>query len=115
MWLPFIPKKGGGKGPIAYHQDTGILIVESPMNLYLRVWYDCKGRPFGKKTRWITRPGDLWKGKPPEYVDSFGLLGHDFTTFFEGFTDTRTIEMLRDNCCPPELIAAILGAEEMPD
>lgn len=115
MWLPFIPRKGGGEGAIAYYQDTGIRIEKAPMKLYIRVWYDCKGRPFGKLTRFITKPGDIWKGKLSEYIDSFGLLGHDFSDYFEGLKDMRTIEMLRDNCCPPELLAEMLGKEETPD
>lgn len=115
MWLPFIPKSGGGKGPIAYHQDSNIEIAGSPMPLFLRVYYDCSGRPFGDLHRYTTRPGDIWKGILPGYVDSFGVLGHDFSDYSEGLTDTRTLEMLQENCCPPELLAEMLGGEGAPD
>jgi len=105
----------GGKGAVAYHIDYDFPDRPGQPRLFRRVYYDCHGRIFGKKSTWHT-PGGRWKdGTPVEKIVGYGVLAHDFSDFSRHITDVRGLELLRQGCCPQAIANAMLGDEGIPD
>jgi len=109
-----VGKKGGGEGLVAYYVDKKIPWKTSPLDYFIRTDYDCKGRPFGREITWY-RFGDERNvpGMITE-ITSFGWLKSGDLENAGIMHDIRSVEMLMDHCCPPELVNAVLGTERIP-
>ena len=101
-------------GPTAYYVDVFFPWELPNPNLHLRIEYDCWGVPYGNEVTWF-RPGTAKTFLGAEHsFTSFGYLNEGTSHGSGVMVDVRTIGMLTDDCCPPELTNAILGTEGIP-
>lgn len=109
-----VGKKGGGKGLVAYFVDSAIPWDVQHGPYHIRTDYDCEGRPFGREITWY-RFGEK-KNIPGMITEitSFGWLHMGELNNSGIMHDVRTVEMLMDHCCPPELVNSVLGTEGIP-
>ena len=107
--------EGKAQGGPAYFVDSKLPWPTGPIPYHVRTHFDCWGMPFGPLRTWYERKvfglAKLWT----KSYTSFGSLSH---ADFEGegvLVDVRTLQMLIDACCPPELLLQFLATEEAPD
>ena len=102
---------------IAYHVDFPFNSIGLPRQLYLRIWFNCQGNCI-KKDPPVSWPLD-WKWRAPlaylRHGNCIALLGNDFSDYFEGVTDMRSLSMMQKGCCPKAISNIILGEEGTPD
>jgi len=108
-------KEGTGEGAAAYRKFFEFPMIPGRDEVVRGVVYDCKGRSFGPIGTWLTPGGTMRDGTRIEKVKEYGLL-HGIIEAQPGMIqDLRGLPLLRRNCCPEEIVAAILGAEEIAD
>jgi len=108
--------KGDGGLPHVVSYDHPFPIKILPIGDYVvRTFLDCQGKSKQKSGVWYGyhKETEVWIGFRGNGFITPGKIGYDI---FPGmFTDFRTLKQMAENCCPPQLIAEIVGEEETPD
>lgn len=101
----------------AFHIDFDFNSIWLPRPLFLRIYFNCAGECLRLNPGQSWPLGWRWRapGTWAKYGHCRALLGHDFSDAFMGITDERTLELIKEGCCPDELISAMLGYDEMKD
>lgn len=104
-----------GKEPWAYEIHSWFpRCVWFERDAFFRQVYDCDGLPMDGYSLFRCTWGQVGSTK------SATLWGHGSPQFdgFKGLnviTDLRSIQMIVEQCCPPELLMEFLGTEGIPD
>ena len=104
-----------GTGPIAFVADSPFPdCINWPIKLCLRTHFDCLGFAIDSRSAWKCT---IYDGSQ---CFSIKVIGTGVRVYANAaspgmLTDLRSIEMLLDECCPPQLIAEFLGTEGIPD
>lgn len=106
---------GGGKGLIAYWIDRPFPdCLNVPTPIFLRTHYDCLSRSINPFGRWSCYLGP-GPGKGTIWVSGFGTIASPPHSGYNVINDRRTIKMIAEECCPPDIMMEFLGTEGIPD
>lgn len=107
--------EGKARGGIAYCACTKLPWPTGPIPYHVRTCFDCWGMPFGPIRTWYIRKvygiARLWT---KSYTD-FGSLSMSPFIGTGLLEDLRTLQMILDGCCPPELLLEFLETEQAAD
>jgi len=105
---------GGGKYPTAFtiqRYFPGGELGTPPF--WLGTSYSCKGLAIGPKRSWRQA---IYYENSSEVVKvvGFGSLGHGPVVQFDMIIDTRSLDMIQNACCPPQILFDFMGTERIP-